>query len=313
MRYSKVWGTTEKIFSNGSVEVHRISVNKGGYCSTHIHRFKYNQFYIENGELTIKVLQNDSGLLDSTTLTSGQSTTIDPGKKHMFFAEQDTVGYEIYWVELMENDIFRDNSGGTVEENSGLYNSRFFSKRWKRYHTKEIGISKVIDNIFGKEVNSVLDVGCGLGSYLFGLKNLGWSVTGCDKYLSNAINTIKKYMPGLEELLFEQDAGENFDLGKKFPLVMSIEVAEHLTPANSSTFVNNLTRHSDRYIILTAAAPGQRGRGHINCRNLSYWENEFKKFNFVVDDNKLLKFKAKLSNIDDLGLCKNLLVFRRIE
>ena len=36
----KVWGKTANIFSNPNFEVHRIEVNKGGYCSKHKHKYK---------------------------------------------------------------------------------------------------------------------------------------------------------------------------------------------------------------------------------------------------------------------------------
>mgnify|MGYP000713293983 FL=1 len=40
----KVWGKTANIFSNPNFEVHRIEVNKGGYCSKHKHKYKFNAF-----------------------------------------------------------------------------------------------------------------------------------------------------------------------------------------------------------------------------------------------------------------------------
>ena len=45
----KVWGTTEPLIVNSSLEVHRITVIKGGYCSLHKHQSKYNAFYVMKG------------------------------------------------------------------------------------------------------------------------------------------------------------------------------------------------------------------------------------------------------------------------
>ena len=51
----KVWGKTAEIFSNHNFEVHRIEVNKGGFCSKHKHTHKFNAFYMEKGKLKITV------------------------------------------------------------------------------------------------------------------------------------------------------------------------------------------------------------------------------------------------------------------
>ena len=56
----KVWGKTECIFKNDVVEVHRIEANKGGFSSEHRHRFKWNKFYMESGE--IQVLERRSSV-----------------------------------------------------------------------------------------------------------------------------------------------------------------------------------------------------------------------------------------------------------
>ena len=51
----KVWGTTELIEANGALEFHRIEMNKGGVCSKHCHEFKWNGFYVEEGQMLIRV------------------------------------------------------------------------------------------------------------------------------------------------------------------------------------------------------------------------------------------------------------------
>lgn len=58
---------------------------------------------------------------------------------------------------------------------------------------------------------------------------------------------------------------------EKFDLVTSIEVGEHLKPEGSEVFVQNLVTHCGRYLVFTAAIPGQGGEGHINCQPPEYW------------------------------------------
>jgi len=108
----KVWGITQNIFFKNNVQIDRIEIKKGGYCSTHLHKHKYNMFFVESGEVDIEIWKNDYDLIDKTTLTSQQYTTVKPDEYHKFLAIQDSVIYEIYWVELSKEDIIRKNVGG---------------------------------------------------------------------------------------------------------------------------------------------------------------------------------------------------------
>lgn len=117
MLQGKIWGTTQCIFHNKNVEVHRISANKGGYCSEHEHAAKFNLFFVESGKLKVTIFRGDDEPkpTDSTILKSGMSSLVNPGEKHMFEALEDSIAYEIYWVELDQGDIKRYEEGGIRE------------------------------------------------------------------------------------------------------------------------------------------------------------------------------------------------------
>jgi mannose-6-phosphate isomerase-like protein (cupin superfamily) len=108
----KVWGLTNFIFGNNNFEIHRIEVNKGGFCSTHKHQHKFNAFYIEEGQLKVTIHQTDYGLNDETIMNKGDLTIVKPELFHSFEALTDVVCYEIYWTELDHNDIQRESVGG---------------------------------------------------------------------------------------------------------------------------------------------------------------------------------------------------------
>ena len=108
----KVWGSTKPLFCKNNVEIHRIETNKGGFCSKHLHKHKYNLFYIESGKLKITAWKNDYDLIDETIISAGEATCVPPGEYHTFEALEDTTAYEIYWVELSSKDIERENCGG---------------------------------------------------------------------------------------------------------------------------------------------------------------------------------------------------------
>ena len=108
----KVWGGTKKIFANNNFELHRIEVKKGGFCSKHKHIHKINAFYIEKGKLKIPIHETDCDLVDETIASTGDLSIVKPGKFHEFEALENTIAYEIYWVELNHDDIERENVGG---------------------------------------------------------------------------------------------------------------------------------------------------------------------------------------------------------
>ena len=107
----KVWGTTEPLLQSPAIEIHRIRVNLGGYCSQHKHQSKINAFYVIKGELEIQRWK-DYGLCDSTHLFAGNMSVVPAGEMHKFIAHQETEALEIYWAELNHNDIQRENVGG---------------------------------------------------------------------------------------------------------------------------------------------------------------------------------------------------------
>lgn len=113
MLQGKAWGNTQCIFHKNNVEIHRINIKQNGYCSVHEHTAKFNMFYVESGKLKVTVYRGDEPRpTDSTILTQGMSSLVNPGERHMFIAIEDTIAYEIYWVELDTNDIIRYVEGG---------------------------------------------------------------------------------------------------------------------------------------------------------------------------------------------------------
>lgn len=116
MKAGKIWGQTELICANNVLEFHRIEFKKGYKCSEHKHQFKWNGFFVESGEMLIRVWQNEEqeGLVDETILTAGQFTMVKPGKFHQFEGLKGGVAFELYWAEFDHNDIVRRTIGSTV-------------------------------------------------------------------------------------------------------------------------------------------------------------------------------------------------------
>lgn len=116
----KIWGSTCCLMIKNNVEIHRIEVNKGGFCSEHKHEHKWNAFFVESGVLEIIIYRQDAGQIieDKTVLCAGESTYIEPGVYHKFRAVESTIAFETYWTELSPTDIIRKNVGGNMEQNN---------------------------------------------------------------------------------------------------------------------------------------------------------------------------------------------------
>ena len=112
--HGKVWGKTQQLIGNNSFSVHRLNIKSKSYCSKHLHKHKYNKFYVESGKIKIKIWKNDYELIDEIILNAGESTTVSPGEYHQFQSIEDSIVYEIYWVALDESDIERETVGGKI-------------------------------------------------------------------------------------------------------------------------------------------------------------------------------------------------------
>ncbi len=128
---------------------------------------------------------------------------------------------------------------------------------------------------------SVVDVGCGIGTFLkvfndFGVKDY----LGIDGEWVN-IQLLNKY---IEENNFKVlNLEEEFQLERKFDLAISLEVAEHLKPDSADIFVRNLVKLSD-VIVFSAAFPGQGGQNHLNEQWPTYWAEKFNQHGYAFLD-----------------------------
>ena len=107
----KIWGSTELILANNSLEFHKIEFRKGGVCSKHKHEYKWNGFYVMYGKLKIRVWQKSYELIDETILKAGDFTKVKPVLFHSFEGLDDGVAFELYWAEFNHSDIERESVG----------------------------------------------------------------------------------------------------------------------------------------------------------------------------------------------------------
>ena len=80
-----------------------------------------------------------------------------------------------------------------------------------------------------------------------------------------------------------KDLSLPFDVGRKFDVVISLEVAEHLPESTAAEFVDSLVKHGD-IIIFSAAIPSQGGQNHLNEQWKKYWIDLFARHQYSVYD-----------------------------
>jgi SAM-dependent methyltransferase len=143
-----------------------------------------------------------------------------------------------------------------------------------------ISARKVMSLLFEQyKPHSVLDVGCGLGTWLSAARELGVeTICGIEGQWLDL-----KQLRIEPEYVIVQDLEQPFDLDRSFDLVMSLEVAEHLSAAAARSFISSLTAHGD-VILFSAAIPHQGGHNHINEQFPSYWAGIFAGFDFIPLD-----------------------------
>jgi hypothetical protein len=128
-------------------------------------------------------------------------------------------------------------------------------------------------------VSSVVDIGCGRGVWVD-----EWRRSGVDDVLGvdgAYVSRDRLLIP--EECFTVVDLSKPIHLGRRFDLVQSLEVAEHIPASKAEIFIDSLVTHGD-VILFSAAVPGQGGEFHINEQPYEYWRCKFAFRNFEVID-----------------------------
>jgi SAM-dependent methyltransferase len=122
---------------------------------------------------------------------------------------------------------------------------------------------------------SVLDVGCGIGTWLKVAKSRGISdLRGIEgSWLDSSKLQVE---PRFVEVV---DLEKGFNVGRRFDLVISLEVAEHISESAANRFIESLTCHAP-VVLFSAAIPYQGGDHHVNEQFLPYWVERFSRLNY---------------------------------
>lgn len=140
-----------------------------------------------------------------------------------------------------------------------LYNDDFYAyiSQGSR-DSAQVIVPLVLDEM---SIDRMVDVGGGAGAWAKVWEEAGVTTTLVDgDYVENPM--VKDFRA--------HDLSKPIDLGERFDLVQTLEVAEHLPETSASDFVDTLTRHGD-IVLFSAAVKGQGGEHHVNEQPVEYW------------------------------------------
>ncbi|MDQ6888073.1 MAG: class I SAM-dependent methyltransferase [Gemmatimonadota bacterium] len=159
----------------------------------------------------------------------------------------------------------------------GVYNREFFTGSERA----SLDSARVIVPIIADLVRpvSVVDVGCGEGLWLTVFQECGATdILGLDgSFLDEDLLKIPR------ERFRPTDLRLPLDVGRRFDLAVSVEVAEHLPESRAASFVADLTSLAP-IVLFSAAIPHQGGVAHLNERWQDYWAERFAAHDYVPID-----------------------------
>jgi len=135
---------------------------------------------------------------------------------------------------------------------------------------------------------TALDLGCGAGLFVQYLNYKGVDARGVEAA------DLREIQP-LPDRFIQQDLRVPFDLEKRFDLVLCLEVAEHIDAAFEEILFENIRRHVGKYLLFSAATPGQEGHGHVNEHTAEYWSTILRELGFrlLVDQTNICRALCK--------------------
>jgi glycosyltransferase involved in cell wall biosynthesis len=148
--------------------------------------------------------------------------------------------------------------------------------------------------------SSLLDIGCGPGHFVDSFRDCGIDAKGID---------VDDRVHGKEHLTYQS----LFDItNESADVVVCMEVAEHIEQALEDEVVAKVVSTVGKTLIWTAAAIGQGGIGHINCKNKNDWAEKLTNAGLVRNTTKEQQLITDMKKGIHMGwFTNNLLYYER--
>jgi SAM-dependent methyltransferase len=168
-------------------------------------------------------------------------------------------------------------AAGEREANRDRYDSAFYDFTGDAARSSAIEIVPLVLEM--TSARSVVDVGCGIGTWLSVFLHLGIDdVLGLDGGHVD-VSTLEIPRSAFRVWNIEQPLPDN----RRFDLALCLEVAEHISAGRADALVDDLVRLAP-IICFSAATPLQGGVGHVNEQWPTYWIRKFAERGLSVVD-----------------------------
>ena len=164
-----------------------------------------------------------------------------------------------------------------MEKLDQIYDREFYDGQTRGSSLAAKAILKILYKFYTPL--SVIDIGCGRGSWLAVAESLGSKyIRGIDGHWINNNDLLSKNID-----FTPIDLEKPIQIKERYDLCISIEVAEHLSKNRANGFIETLCNVSD-VVLFSAAIKFQEGANHINKQWQSYWIKIFDSFDYGCFD-----------------------------
>ena len=207
-------------------------------------------------------------------------------KRQMYNLIKNAMNYNYSWDRTVKriSELYNKviNSHKVIIENNqteNIYSNYYYTvQEYGSLKSAEIIVPMIINEFNPK---SVIDVGCGIGSWLSVFNKNG--VTDYIGIDTEFINSESLKIP--KDRFMKFDICKPVNINRKFDLAISLEVAEHIPEEFIDIYIDSLTNLSD-LILFSGAIPlqGDIKMGHINEKWISLWIKLFSDKNYEAFD-----------------------------
>lgn len=182
----------------------------------------------------------------------------------------------------------------------------FYRRRVSRYETQQIIIAGAWFSVF--RPHRVFDLGCGIGSYLYGFAKLGCFIGGCDI----GYDVAKEFMRGpVRRHTYKWDASQPVPSQRKADLILCLDVAEHIRADRHCAIWESFKKIGNGYVLFSGGLLHQPGCGHIACQSRGKWIQDGKAAGLIYDEQATAQALLALNGLGDpLGFMNRLLCFK---
>ncbi len=182
---------------------------------------------------------------------------------------------------------------------NSIYNEQFYRNQAGGSLKSADVIVPLINSLI--KPKSVIDIGCGVGTWLSVFEKYNVNVCGFDgDYVKRDTLLINK------ENFCAKDLSREISCKDRYDLAISVEVAEHLPQERSASFVKELTQLAP-VVVFSAAIPFQGGENHINEQWQNYWVELFRQSDYYAFD--CIRPQVWENNLVDWWYRNNMLIF----